>query len=482
MEQERFKEILEIGETILVEFKRCGNGIESDTYETVCSFLNRFGGDIFLGVTDSGRVVGVPENSVSSMIKNFISCVSNSDLITPTVYLEPRPLLYEGKTVIHIHVNPSAEVHSYKKEIFDRVDDADVHVTSTSQIAMMYIRKQSIFTERKVFPYIKVEDLRLDLLPTIRQMAANSANGRHIWQKTDDMELLRSAGLFGTNHETGKHGLNLAAVLLLGRDDVIKDVAPAYETDALLRRINIDRYDDREIVCTNLVESYDLLMEFAQKHLPDPFYLENEQRISLRGVICREMVSNILIHREFSSSYPAKFVIENNRIYTENANRASWSGEITLENFEPNPKNPIIASFFRNIGLADKLGSGVRNIFKYAKYYQGGHPHFFEQDVFRTSVEFESETIKVADATINATINATISDTDATINATISEEDLQMLRLIQAKPDITYTELSEQLNLHRATVARRIKSLAEKRVISRIGARKTGAWKINISL
>lgn len=478
MEQERFKEILEIGETIRVEFKRCGNGIESDTYETVCSFLNRFGGDLFLGVTDSGRVVGVPENSVSSMIKNFISCVSNSDLITPTVYLEPRPLLYEGKTVIHIHVNPSAEVHSYKKEIFDRVDDADVHVTSTPQIAMMYIRKQSIFTERKVFPYIKVEDLRLDLLPTIRQMAANSANGRHIWQKTDDMELLRSAGLFGTNHETGKHGLNLAAVLLLGRDDVIKDVAPAYETDALLRRINIDRYDDREIVCTNLVESYDLLMEFAQKHLPDPFYLENEQRISLRGVICREMVSNILIHREFSSSYPAKFVIENNRIYTENANRASWSGEITPENFEPNPKNPIIASFFRNIGLADKLGSGVRNIFKYAKYYQGGHPHFFEQDIFRTSVEFESETIKVADATINATI----SDADATINATISEEDLQMLRLIQAKPDITYTELSEQLNLHRATVARRIKSLAEKRVISRIGARKTGAWKINISL
>ena len=478
MEQERFKEILEIGETIRVEFKRCGNGIESDTYETVCSFLNRFGGDIFLGVTDSGRVVGVPENSVSSIIKNFISCVSNPDLITPTVYLEPRPLLYEGKTVIHIHVNPSAEVHSYKKEIFDRVDDADVHVTGTSQIAMMYIRKQSIFTERKVFPHIKVEDLRLDLLPTIRRMAVNSANGRHIWQKTDDMELLRSAGLFGTNHETGRHGLNLAAILLLGRDDVIKDVAPAYETDALLRRINIDRYDDREIVCTNLVESYDLLMEFAQKHLPDPFYLENEQRISLRGVICREMVSNMLIHREFSSSYPAKFVIENNRIYTENANRASWSGEITPENFEPNPKNPIIASFFRNIGLADKLGSGVRNIFKYAKYYQGGHPHFFEQDVFRTSVEFESTTIKVG----NATINATISDTDATINATISEEDLQMLRLIQAKPDITYTELSEQLDLHRATVARRIKSLAEKRVISRIGARKTGVWIINISL
>ncbi len=42
--------ILKIGETIAVEFKRCGNGIENDTYETVCSFLNRFGGDLFLEI------------------------------------------------------------------------------------------------------------------------------------------------------------------------------------------------------------------------------------------------------------------------------------------------------------------------------------------------------------------------------------------------------------------------------------------------
>ncbi len=39
--------ILKIGETIAVEFKRCGNGIENDIYETVCSFLNRFGRDLF---------------------------------------------------------------------------------------------------------------------------------------------------------------------------------------------------------------------------------------------------------------------------------------------------------------------------------------------------------------------------------------------------------------------------------------------------
>lgn len=56
MELKEFQSILTIGETVAVEFKRCGNGIESDTYETVCSFLNRFGGDIFMGVLDDGTV------------------------------------------------------------------------------------------------------------------------------------------------------------------------------------------------------------------------------------------------------------------------------------------------------------------------------------------------------------------------------------------------------------------------------------------
>lgn len=45
MNHETLRSILKIGETVAVEFKRCGNGIESDTYETVCSFLNRFGGE-----------------------------------------------------------------------------------------------------------------------------------------------------------------------------------------------------------------------------------------------------------------------------------------------------------------------------------------------------------------------------------------------------------------------------------------------------
>ena len=203
---------------------------------------------------------------------------------------------YEGQTIIHVHVPPSAEVHSYKKVIYDRVNDADVKVTTTTQIAQMYIRKQNIFTERKIYPYASSDDLRTDLLPRIRQMAVNHAGGSHPWEYMTDEELLRSAGLYGTDVATGESGYNLAAILLLGKDEVIQNVCPAYETDALVQKVNVDRYDDREIVRTNLIESFDLLMDFIKKHLPDKFFLEDENRVSLRNIIAREIVSNTLMH------------------------------------------------------------------------------------------------------------------------------------------------------------------------------------------
>ena len=389
MDNQKLHTILQLGESIAVEFKRCGNGIENDVYETVCSFLNRFGGDIFLGVLDDGTVKGVPENAAKDMTKNFIKMISNPEVLSPTVYLSPEILKYEGKTVIHVHVPVSAEVHTCKKHVYDRVDDADVKVTATAAIASMYIRKQNIFTEKRIYPYVTMEDFRLDLLPKIRRMAENNIEGTHVWQNMSDKELLKSAGLFGVDRATGEKGYNLAAVMLLGKDEVIKDICPAYETDALLRRVNTDRYDDREIVDTNLIESYDRLMEFIRKHLPNKFFLEDDQRKNLRNIIAREMVGNILMHREYSSSYIAKLVIEENRMYSENANRAAQDGFLTPDNIEPNPKNPIIASFFRTIGWSDRLGSGVRNLFKYTKFYSGADPEFHEGDVFRLIVPLD---------------------------------------------------------------------------------------------
>ena len=464
MDTKAIKKILEIGETVAVEFKRCGNGIENDVYESVCSFLNRFGGDLFMGVLDDGTVCGVPKKSAPDMVKNFISCVSNPVLFSPTVYLTPEILSYEGKTIIHVHILPSAEVHSFKKVIYDRVNDADVKVTATGQIAQMYIRKQNIFTERKIFPYVKMEDLRLDLLPKLRTMAANNSARLHPWNSMSDEELLKSTRLYSTDRVTGESGYNLAAVMLLGKDDVISDVAPAYVTDALLRKIDIDRYDDREIIKTNLIESYEQLMEFGRKHLPDRFYLEGDQRKSLRNIITREMIANTLIHREYTSSYQAKFVIEKDCMYVENANRAAQEMILTPDNAEPNPKNPIIADFFRNIGYADKLGSGVRNLFKYCKFYSGRDPKLMEGDIFRIIVPLD-EDLAVESATQSATQSTTQSATEETI-----------LKLLKKESTLTQREIADRLSMNQNTVKYYIRKMQRNGMIVREGTSRKGEW------
>ena len=465
---EKLKMVLAVGETVGVEFKRCGNGISSDTYETVCSFLNRFGGDIYLGVEDNGTVCGVPGNAAPEMVKNFIKMVSNPEVISPTVYLAPEIVEYKGKQVIHIHVPPSSEVHSYKKVIYDRVDDADVKVTATGQIALLYIRKQNIFTEKRIYPYVREDDLRLDLLPKIRQMAINRYSG-HPWKNLGDTELLQSAGLYGEDKATGERGYNLAAVMLLGRDEVIRSVVPAYRTDALLRKVNVDRYDDRLLVMTNLLDSHDLLMGFAEKHLWDKFYLEGDARISLRNAIAREMLVNTLIHREFTSTYIAKFVIEQDRMYVENANRAAKDGAITPDDYEPNPKNPIVASFFRNIGLADELGSGVRNLYKYGRRYSGKDPELIDGDVFRIIVplddnySFDAEIGKVQ-----------IKSNDCTINCTLSER--AILEYLKEKPNATQSEVAAIVGKSLRSVKTEIAALKAKGLLEREGARKSGRW------
>lgn len=98
------------------------------------------------------------------MVKNFIKIISNPNMFTPTIYLSPEIIKYERKTIIHIHIPVSAEVHSFKKEVYDRVDDADVKVTATAQLAMMYIRKWRFCLARAIIPVLSEPVFRLTLI------------------------------------------------------------------------------------------------------------------------------------------------------------------------------------------------------------------------------------------------------------------------------------------------------------------------------
>ncbi len=397
MKIEYLKKIISSGESITVEFKESKKKINKDVYESVCAFLNRYGGHLFLGVKDNGDIVGVDVDSLEQLKKDFVTSLNNPQTINPTFYMALEDIEVDGKKILYINIPESSQVHRCKGKIFDRNEDGDFDITNNTNLVYgLYMRKQSTYTENGIFPYAEMEELEPELFTKVRKLAANQ-KANHPWTSMDDVEILKSAGLYLRDLSTGKQGITLGGIMIFGKEELIHAALPHHRTDAILRRENLDRYDDRDDIRINLLRSYERLMQFIAKHLNDKFYLEGDQRVSLRDKIFREAISNLLIHREFSNPFPAKLVIEKDRVYIENSNKPHGNGIIDPENFSPYPKNPTIAKFFKEIGWVDELGSGVRNIYKYNKIYAGAEPEFIEGDVFKTIIPLTAQTAATRD-------------------------------------------------------------------------------------
>jgi len=464
--------IIKNGENVTTEFKEASSDLPKSLFETVCSFLNRNGGNIFLGVKDNGEIIGINQEYIEVLKKNFINLCNNPQKIEPTVYLNINEYKFNEKVILHIYVHESSMVHKTNGVVYDRNNDGDYRVIIPERIANIYARKQAFYSENKVFPYAEMSDLREDLIKRARQMAINNSTKSHIWADMSNEEMLRSLNLIEKDLNTGKEGLTLAAILLFGKDTTILSALPHHKTDAIYRVKNLDRYDDRDDIRTNLIESYERLIAFIEKHLDDKFYLEGTQRIDIRNKIARELCANTLIHREFLNPYPAKLIIEKDKMWTENANRAKMIGEIDIYSYAPYPKNPKIAKVFKEIGLAEELGSGVKNMVKYTKLYTGGVPIFKEDDIFTTVIPLDGEEKILAAQEMPKKCPRNAQEN-------LDELQLRIIEVIENNSKITQKELAEYLNVTRDIIKHNITKLKKKNIITREGATKNGRWIIN---
>jgi ATP-dependent DNA helicase RecG len=464
------------GEGLTVEFKRCTDKISNTVYETVCSFSNRYGGYILLGVEDDGKITGVVPGAVKQIKKDFANALNNPQRFAPTLFVALEETEIDGKPVLWCYVPPDSQVVLFGGRIFDRSAGGDIDITrNSSMVVQIYRRKNAEYTERKIFPYAKESDFEFGrLMPLVRRLAVNRQKD-HPWEKMSDDEILKSAGFYQSDPELGKTGYNLASVLLFGREELIRACTPNYVTDAICRRENLDRYDDRLMVRTNLIDAYDELIAFIGKHTLDRFFLIGGQSVSVRSWIARELVSNILVHREYTSAYPAKIVIERDRIVTENWCLPKTPGRIDPDTFTPFPKNPLLASFFINIGRADILGSGVRNLYKYTKIYSGGEPELVEGDVFKAIVPLVSSDGGLSD---NVSDNAEMSDkTSDKINDKNTSDTL--LAYLRGNGEVTAAEAAKILGRSAQTARRVLSGLVAEGVVVASGANRNRKYVVH---
>ena len=186
------------------------------------------------------------------------------------------------------------------------------------------------------------------------------------------------------------------------------------------------------------------------------------------------MLANTLIHREYTRPYIAKFIIEKDKMYTENACRAARYGVITPENLDPVPKNPIIASFFNQIGNADELGSGTRNLFKYTKIYSSQNPELFEDDIFRITVPLVFKSDNVETPTNERVSRKTVNKMDITL----SENQQKIIAAIKNNPSITQKELAEIVGISDRHINKNMIELQQLGLIERIGNNRKREWMV----
>ena len=488
--EEQIQKILTEGENQHNEFKKSRTGLNKNTFDSICAFLNRSGGNLLLGVNDDGELEGIEESKVHEIVDQLVSLMNNPQKLSPPVYLIPKVADIDEKKIIYLQIPESSQVHSTSGKIFDRNIDGDFNISGNHKLVEdLYLRKSNSFSESAIYKYLTLFDLRTDLISRVRKLAAIQ-RPEHPWENMTDDELLKSAMMYRRDFKTGEEGYTLAAVLLFGKDEVIQNILPAYKTDAIVRVVNTDRYDDRTELRTNLIESYDLLMDFIRKHLPDPFYMEGDQRISIRDRIFREVVANTLIHREYLNSFPAKLIIEEQQLTVENWNKPYGHGFINPSNFYTYPKNPNIMEVFKQIGRADELGSGVRNVFKYGKIYGKSAPVFEEGDIFKTIISLPKglftgkrrssfgmdETHTIENDTISDELNKLLDTLNDTINDTIKTRYENIIRLLIKSPGLRANNIAGELKVSDVTIRRDMQKLFKGGIVEFKGSKKTGGY------
>ena len=142
-----------------------------------------------------------------------------------------------------------------------------------------------------------------------------------------------------------------------------------------------------------------------------------------------------------------------------------------LDRFEPFPKNPPISKVFREIGLADELGAGMRNTNKYTKLYSGGIPSFDEGDIFKITIPLK----KIA----TAKVGPEKESVDQSVGQGVGQEEAVLqeliLKLINKNNRVTKKQIAKEASVSEKTIERQMKKMTN---VKYVGRGYSGHWEI----
>lgn len=444
---------LMMSETNRIEYKEKLTK-DLDLEKEVVAFLNyREGGFIYIGVHKKGTAVGVQDVDgdmlkIKDRIKNNIS---PSAMGLFDVVAEVR----EGKTLIKIIVAGGSEKPYFKKKYGMTEKGCFIRVGTAAE-PMPQAMIDQLFATRTRNSIGKIKSYRQDLNFEQLRIYYDEKGKPLNEQFKKNLELLTDEGV-----------INYAGYLLADVNNV---------------SIKVAKYKgiDRVILTENNEYGYCSLIK-ATKNVLDKIELENKtlatitsrERIEQRlwnPVALSEAIINAIIHNDYTREVPPKFEIFDDRIeitsagaLPEGLNKEDFFEGVSI------PRNKELMRVYKDLELVEHLGSGVPRILKSYGKECFRFLNYFTRMTFpiaKEAIEHEG----LAKGLAKGLVKGLVKD--------LTENQIKMLEMIEATPDITKKEMAEQVGISTTAIDNNINSLKEKGLLERIGGRKKGYWQI----
>lgn len=401
----------------------------------VVAFLNTsHGGSIYIGIADDGTVVGLEgldskQKEIKDRIKNNIapSTLGLFEIATPVI---------EGKQCIQIIVSGGNQRPYYIRKNGMSPEGCFFRIGSTTE-KMTENMIMNLFQKRQKETLVSKTSPRQDL-----SFSYLKDKYREKGFEVED-NLLIQLELYTEDRE-----FNYLAYLLSDQNSLQFQYA-RYSGDDVF-----DLAEHRDFGNQSILKTTADILDFIQNRNTTFSRItskERNDRQKFNPIAMRELVVNAIVHNNYFSNGLPTFEEFSNRFEISSFGGLpdGFSREDFLAGYSL-PVNPELIRVFRDLGLAERLGTGIRRVLKY-----------YSDSIFRFSTNF---------IRVNIPLEKPMY---------VYEIPTNLIELIREEPHITRAGAAAKLGKSESSIYREMKDLEEKGIISREGSRKTGYWIIH---
>lgn len=377
------------------EIKKAQGGLPKSLWETYSAFANCYGGVIILGVSEgkdgSWHMTGL-ENA-AKLRKDFWDTINNKNKVSVNLLSDSDVELLEenGGVVMVIHV-PGAKREQKPVYIngdmfngtFRRNWEGDYHCGRSEVLAMLRDQPEET-ADMKILQDMTLEVLNLETVHAYRNRHMSYRN-EHVWERLRDEEYLERIGAARLSPADQKLHPTAAGLLMFGEEYKILYEFPEYFLDYREVLDPTIRWTDRLQSSSgdwtgNLFDFFFRVYSKLVKDLKIPFKLEGITRVDDTPVhkALREALANCLVNTDFY--FPRGIVIRKDAgaIVMENPGSIRTGKNQMLKGGISDPRNKALMKMFNLIGIGERAGSGVPDIYSVWEQQGWDCPEVIEQ-------------------------------------------------------------------------------------------------------